>query len=144
MRARIPPMLIAIVFVLAGTTEIAQLRHVLPELSAWRLVLLAYVAFSCAQAAFPSPGDHIGVRGTLTLITIIAIAIAVVVARDGQQELMILTRDLCLLLSVPSIASGGQPRCPVRDRISQADDLTGSQTATRHPRAVSTWCAWLW
>src|SRR5581483_3072171 len=58
----IPPLLTAVVFLIAGTTDLAHLRHALPNLTAWRLVLLAYLAFSLAQAAFPSGGDHIGIR----------------------------------------------------------------------------------
>jgi hypothetical protein len=101
----VPPLLMAIVFGLAGTTNLAHLRHVLPGLATWRLVLLGYLAFSFAQAAFPSRGDHIGVRGGLMLTAILGIAIAVIIARGGQSELTILTRDVCLLLAVPAIAS---------------------------------------
>jgi hypothetical protein len=101
----IPPILVAIVFALAGTTDLAHLRHVLPDLAIWRLVLLAYAAFTCAQAAFPSRGDHIGARGAATLIAILGVTIAVIIARDGHRELTNLTRDLCLLLSLPAIAS---------------------------------------
>ncbi len=61
----VPPLLVAIVFLIAGTIDLTQLRHVLPHLAAWRLVLLANLAFSCAQAAFPSRGDHVGVPGDL-------------------------------------------------------------------------------
>ncbi|MGO9751250.1 MAG: hypothetical protein ACLP22_07010 [Solirubrobacteraceae bacterium] len=102
----VPPLLVAIVFLVTGTTDLTQLRHVLPDLATWRLVLLAYLAFSCAQAAFPSRGDHVGVLGGLTLSAILGVALAVILARGGRHELTILARDLCLLLSVPAIASG--------------------------------------
>jgi hypothetical protein len=39
------------------------------------------------------------------LSAIFGIGIAIIVARGGQSELTILTRDLCLLMSVPAIAS---------------------------------------
>ena len=48
----IPPLLTAIVFLLAGTTDLEQLRHALSGLATWRLALLAYLGFSCSQAAF--------------------------------------------------------------------------------------------
>jgi hypothetical protein len=102
----VPPLLMAIVCLLAGTTDLAQLRHVLPDLTPWRLVLLSYLAFSCAQGAFPSRGDHIGVQGGLALSAILGIAIAAVVEDGGLPELTTLLRDLCLVLSVPAIASG--------------------------------------
>jgi hypothetical protein len=102
----VPPLLMAVVFILAGTTNLTHLRHVLPDLATWRLVLLGYVAFSFAQAAFPSSGDHVGVRGGLIVAVILGIAIAVIIVRGGRPELTILTRDLCLLLSLPAMASG--------------------------------------
>jgi hypothetical protein len=101
----VPPLLIAIVFLLAGTTDLTQLRHVLPDLPTWKLALLAYLGFSCAQAAFPSRGDHIGTRGGIALSAIVAIAVVVIIAIAGEHELTTLVRDLCLLLSIPAIAS---------------------------------------
>jgi len=56
---------LAIVLVVAGTIDPAQLRHALPSLATWKLVALGYVAFSCGQAAFPSSGDRIGSLGAL-------------------------------------------------------------------------------
>jgi len=42
----------------AGTSDPSQLRYVLPRLAIWKLVPLAYLAFSCGQATVPSSGDH--------------------------------------------------------------------------------------
>lgn len=47
----------------AVTTDPSQLRQLLPRLATWKLVLLAYLAFSCGQATFPSSGDQIGKLG---------------------------------------------------------------------------------
>jgi len=101
----VPPLLLAIAFAFAGTTDLSQLRHVLPHLAAWKLALLTYVAFSCGQAAFPSSGDHIGVLGTLALAAVLGIALVVILTDGGQPELRIVLRDACLLLAVPAIAS---------------------------------------
>ena len=83
----VPPLLLLIAFAFAGTSDLAQLRHLLPHLPSWKLALLAYVAFSCGQAAFPSPGDHIGVLGALALITVLAVTVGLVLANGGRAEL---------------------------------------------------------
>ena len=57
----VPALLVAIALLVAGTSDPAQLRRVLPELATWKVVLLGYLTFSCGQAAFPSAGDHVGV-----------------------------------------------------------------------------------
>jgi hypothetical protein len=101
----VPPCLLAITLLLAGTSDPAQLRHALEHLPAGKVVLLAYLAFSCAQAAFPSSGDHIGALGALTLAAILATAVALILGGGGRAELTTVLRDACLLLAVPAIAS---------------------------------------
>ncbi|MHB8695840.1 MAG: hypothetical protein ACYDHH_31885 [Solirubrobacteraceae bacterium] len=101
----VPVLLVAIALLIAGTSDPAQLRHVLPELATWKLVLLSYLAFSCGQAAFPSPGDHIGVLGAFALTAILAITVAVILSNGGRTELTMVLRDACLLLGVPALAS---------------------------------------
>ncbi len=101
----VAPLLLLIAFAFAGTSDLAQLRHLLPHLTSWKLVLLAYVAFSCGQAAFPSPGDHIGVLGGFALIAVLAVTVGLVLANGGRAELSTGLRDACLLLAVPAIAS---------------------------------------
>jgi hypothetical protein len=101
----VPPLLLVIAFAFTGTSDLAQLRHVLAHLTSWKLALLAYVAFSCGQAAFPSPGDHIGVLGGSALIAVLAVTVGVVLANGGRAELSTGLRDACLLLAVPAIAS---------------------------------------
>jgi len=51
----VPVLLVATVLLVAGTSDPAQLRHVLPELATWKLALLGYLAFSCGQAGFRPP-----------------------------------------------------------------------------------------
>jgi len=101
----VPPLLVAIGLVCAGTSDPRQLRHLLPRLAIWKLVLLAYVAFSCGQATFPSSGDHFGKLGGLALTVLAGATVAVILLHGGQAELTNLTRDACLLLAVPAIAS---------------------------------------
>ena len=69
-------------------------------------MLLAYVAFSCGQGAFPSSGDHVGKLGGLALTALVAATVAAILLHGGQAELAHLTRDACLLLAVPAMASG--------------------------------------
>jgi hypothetical protein len=102
----VPPLLLAVALAFAGTSDPSQLRHLLPGLATWKLVLLAYVSFSCGQAAFPSSGDHIGKLGGLGLTALVAATVAAILLHGGQAELANLTRDACLLLAVPAIASG--------------------------------------
>ena len=101
----VPPLLLVIALAFAGTSDLAELRHLLPHLTSWKLALLAYVAFSCGQAAFPSPGDHIGVLGVVALIAVLAVLAGLVLANGGQAQLTTAVRDACLLLAVPAIAS---------------------------------------
>jgi hypothetical protein len=101
----LPPLLVAIALACAGTTDPSQLRQLLPRLAAWKLVLLAYLAFSCGQAAFPSSGDHIGKLGGLALAALAGGTVATILLDGGQAKLTTLTRDACLLLAVPAIAS---------------------------------------
>jgi hypothetical protein len=101
----VPPLLLAIALGVAGTSDPAQLQHLLPDLAAWKLVLLGYVAFSCAQAAFPSSGDRIGMLGGLALIAAAGVAIAAILDGGGEADLTNFARDACLLLAVPAIAS---------------------------------------
>jgi hypothetical protein len=101
----VPALLVASALLVAGTSDPAQLRHVLPELATWKLVLLGYLAFSCGQAAFPSAGDHIGVLGALALTAILGIIVTVVLGNGGRAELTTVLRDACLLLAVPALAS---------------------------------------
>jgi hypothetical protein len=101
----IPPLLVAIALAVTGTTDPSKLRHLLPLIATWKLVLLSYVAFSCGQATFPSSGDQLGKLGGLALTALAGMTITVILLHGGQAELTNLTRDACLLLAVPAIAS---------------------------------------
>jgi len=101
----VPALLVASALLIAGTSDPAELRHVLPELATWKLALLAYLAFSCGQAAFPSAGDHVGVLGALALTAILGITVTVILSNGGRAELTTVLRDACLLLAVPALAS---------------------------------------
>ncbi|MEA2146836.1 MAG: hypothetical protein QOG59_2423, partial [Solirubrobacteraceae bacterium] len=101
----VPPLLLVIALAFAGTSDPAQLRHLLAHLPSWKLGLLAYLAFSCSEAAFPSPGDRIGMLGASALIAALALLVGVVLANGGQSGLTTAVRDACLLLAVPAIAS---------------------------------------
>lgn len=101
----VPALLLVIALALAGTSDPAQLRHLVPKLAVWKLVALGYLAFSCGQAAFPSRGDHIGVLGGLALSAVAAATIAAILAGGGTSELSRLAKDACLLLALPAAAS---------------------------------------
>jgi hypothetical protein len=101
----VPPLLIAIALAFAGTSDPSQLRHLVPKMVAWKVVLLGYIAFSCGQAAFPSSGDRIGRLGGLALALLGAAAVSAILLRGGQAELTNLSRDACLLLAVPALTS---------------------------------------
>jgi hypothetical protein len=101
----VPALLLVVALALAGTSDPAQLRQLIPKLAIWKLVALGYLAFSCGQAAFPSRGDHIGIFGGLALSAVTAATIATILANGGTSELTRLAKDACLLLAVPAGAS---------------------------------------
>lgn len=76
----------------------------------WRIVLWCVLSLTLPLAAFPSPGDHIGIVGAICLVAFTALAGFVVVDQGGVEALidigalwssvLILPAVVCLVLLV--------------------------------------------
>jgi hypothetical protein len=64
----------------------------------WALVIWLLVAFSAASAAFPSPGDHIGIIGGFLLIGLSALIVLII----GPSKALAAANGLAILLAVPA------------------------------------------
>jgi hypothetical protein len=62
-----PPVLALLTRLLLGPKGLSQLPDVLGRVPLWHALLWGYLALSCGQAAFPSPGDRVGLVGGLAL-----------------------------------------------------------------------------
>src|ERR1700738_4216840 len=69
--------------VLLGPQVVAHLPHGLSAVPAWRLALWSWCTLSCAQAAFPSSGDRIGLLGALFIAVLVALVLLVLPAHRG-------------------------------------------------------------
>lgn len=102
----IPPLLALVTTLLLGTGATADLPDSLSAVAPWRVALWAYVALSCGQAAFPSPGDHIGVRGALAVAVVLAGATCAILAFAGGGALTDVLGALVGMLAIPAGAAG--------------------------------------
>jgi hypothetical protein len=103
----VPPLLVGATMGLLGTTSIDDLPHAFAHAGWWQLLIWAYVALSCGQAAFPSPGDHIGILGGGCLLILAVVLGWVAVATGGLSRLVEILAAGGLLLLVPALAAGG-------------------------------------
>jgi hypothetical protein len=71
----VPAALAGASVILLGPKVIAHMPDGLSAVPAWRLALWAWCSLSCAQAAFPSSGDHIGLLGAVLVGMVIAIVV---------------------------------------------------------------------
>jgi hypothetical protein len=101
----VPLLLAAVAMAMAGTTSPAALPRAIVHLPVWQLALLAYVAFSCGQAAFPSPGDHVGLVGAGALLALGVLIATVSIHSGGVAGLAALMRSASLLLAPAALAS---------------------------------------
>ena len=70
-----PPLLVGISMLLLGDQIIKDPSTAISDAAPWRVLLWVYFSLSCGQAAFPSPGDHIGIIGGVMLV-LLAVALA--------------------------------------------------------------------
>src|SRR5947209_5113374 len=69
----IPPVLALLTRLLLGPHGLTQLPDVLGRVPLWQAVLWGYLALSCGQAAFPSPGDRVGLVGGTVLAGLVIV-----------------------------------------------------------------------
>lgn len=87
---------------LLGPQAISHLPRGLSAVPPWRLALCGWCALSCAQAAFPSPGDRIGVLGAVVLGLIVAVVLLALRAAGGPTILHDALRFAAALLALPA------------------------------------------
>ncbi|WP_217924470.1 hypothetical protein [Miltoncostaea oceani] len=74
----VPLMMLGINWALLGTVSPIEAAAVIGEIEPWRLALWAVATLTLPLGAFPSPGDHIGVGGGVSLavlFTLIAVGV---------------------------------------------------------------------
>lgn len=101
----VPPLFAGLSALLLGTAAPTELWPGFLSAALWQQALWLYLAFSCGQAAFPSPGDHIGVLGGLALIILGGGIAFAVYSNGGTQALADMLRSLVLVLAVPAAAA---------------------------------------
>lgn len=66
---------------------LVALPDALGQVPWWRAALWLYISLSCGQAAFPSPGDRIGLGGSAGLVLVVAGAFGLVDLLGGRGSL---------------------------------------------------------
>lgn len=100
-----PPLLALITALLIGAGAIDGLPDSLGTVPVWRSVLWAYLALSCGQAVFPSPGDHIGWRGGLLIASVLAVLASSIEVLGGRPALGDALAGVVGLLALPAGAA---------------------------------------
>jgi hypothetical protein len=100
----VPPLLIGIAIALYGG-PLAALGHEVSQAPWWKDLLGAYIAISVGHAAFPSPGDHIGILGGICLLIVIGVLLIIAAAHGGVVTITDGCRLIALVLAVPAAAA---------------------------------------
>lgn len=103
----VPPLLFGLSYLLLGAHTPADIPSALVHATWWKVPIWALVALSCGQAAFPSPGDHVGVLGGVCLATLAALIVVWSVQSGGVALLVDWLAAASLLLAVPAAAAAG-------------------------------------
>jgi hypothetical protein len=101
----IPSLLAGATALLLGPHALAQLPDALGRVPLWQAVAWAYLSLSCGQAAFPSPGDHVGVLGTLFLVGLAAASVWLLVAVGIAASATAVLSAAVWLLALPAGAA---------------------------------------
>jgi hypothetical protein len=102
----VPPLFAGLTAILLGSAVPGNLLSAFVHAPIWAEAVWLYLAFSCAQAAFPSVGDHIGVLGGAALVGLAGVIVVGLGAEGGVHELTVAARTLALILLVPSLIAG--------------------------------------
>lgn len=100
----VPPFLVGISLLMFGGPW-SELDQSFLDASLWKQVIWLYLAISCGQAAFPSPGDHIGVLGGISLIIAAGLWGFLTYSSGGIDKLSSQLEVVVLILAIPSIAA---------------------------------------
>jgi hypothetical protein len=101
-----PPVLALITTALLGNGAIDRLPDSLAGVALWRSIAWGYLALSCGQAVFPSPGDRIGWRGGLVLVTLVIGGLSLLDVIGGRGTVGDVLAAIVGLLALPAGAAG--------------------------------------
>ncbi len=101
----VPAVLTIATAVLLSPHTLTQLPTALGEVAWWRTALWVYLSLSCAQAAFPSSGDHIGLTGAACLCALLGAAVGLVLALGTSRGLLEALGAIDGVLAVPAAAA---------------------------------------
>jgi hypothetical protein len=102
----VPAALVGVSAALLGPHVVAHLPHGLSTVPGWRLALWVWCSVSCAQATFPSSGDHIGLLGAFFLGAVLAIVLLALSAAGGPGALRGALAFAAALLALPAAVAG--------------------------------------
>lgn len=103
--ALIPVMLLALNQALLGTTDPIEAVEGLGALEPWRIGLWLVLALTLPMAAFPSPGDHIGVGGAVALLAAGGLAGYLLYLRGGEELIVGVVSSFSALLLLPALVA---------------------------------------
>ncbi len=101
----VPAALTLATAVLLAPHTLGQLPDAITQIAWWRAALLVYLSLSCAQAAFPSSGDHIGLLGGVCLGVLLAGATAAILTFGSQNALLEALAAAAGILALPAVAA---------------------------------------
>jgi hypothetical protein len=101
----VPAVLTLATALLLAPHTLGELPNAITQIAWWRAALLAYLSLSCAQAAFPSSGDHIGVLGGVCLGALLAATTAAILALGSERALLETLAATAGVLALPAVAA---------------------------------------
>jgi hypothetical protein len=101
----VPPTLALLTAALLGASALAGLPDALGRVPIWHAALWCYLALSCGQAAFPSPGDRVGVIGAVGLVVLGVGLVALLIVAGGLATVLDALGAVVGVLAVPAAAA---------------------------------------
>jgi len=102
----VPPMLVLATALLLSPHALSALPNALGDVPWWRAALWGYLALSCAQAVFPSPGDRLGAAELGCLVGLAAGGTLLVLAVGHLPALLQVLGVAVGILALPAAAAG--------------------------------------
>lgn len=101
----VPLMLLGLNVALLGEANPLEAASALGDLAPWRIAVWLALAITLPQAAFPSPGDHIGVAGGICLAMLAGGGSLLLYQQGGAALLGEVLAGFSALLVIPAIAA---------------------------------------
>jgi hypothetical protein len=99
----VPGGLAAVSVILLGPHVLAHMPRELSAVPPWRLALWGWCSLSCAQAAFPSSGDRVGLLGGVLIAVVLVIVLVSLDALGGPPAVRAALAAAAALLAVPAL-----------------------------------------